>query len=225
MDTLTFSDLRKIQKEERRSDQLTQLDSDFVLKANEYLQRKEDAGDRRDYTSSKRVFRKIIALREKKIVKNARLSLKSNIKASELDLLPREKELFRETKELFEQHRDRLSEAETSKAPEDEFSPSEDTIAETEEKEASEKIQPEDIEDEPEKTEKNAENNPEADERPEEEPEDIEDGYQKVKIVSGVPEFMGTDLESYGPYDEGDKAVIPEDNAEILVNRGNAEEA
>ena len=219
MGTLTFSDLRKIQKEERRSDQLTQLDSDFVLKANEYLQRKEDAGDRRDYTSSKRVFRKIIALREKKIVKNARLSLKSNIKASELDLLPREKELFRDTKELFEQHRDRLSEAETSKAPEDEFSPSEDTIAETEEKEVSETIEPEDLDDEPKNTEED------IDESSEEETEDIEDGYQKVKIVSGVPEFMGTDLESYGPYDEGDKAVIPEDNAEILVNRGNAEEA
>jgi len=35
---------------------------------------------------------------------------------------------------------------------------------------------------------------------------------------------MGTDLESYGPFDEGDQAVIPDDNAEILVNRGNAEE-
>lgn len=220
MDTLTFSDLRKIQKEERRSDQLTQLDSDFVLKANEYLQRKEEAGDRRDYTSSKRVFRKIIALREKKIVKNARLSLKSNIKASELDLLPREKELFRETKELFEQHRDRLSEAETSKAPEDEFSPSEDTIAETKSDQASEKVESEDLDDELEDNE-----NEDDKESSEDETEDIEDGYQKVKIVSGVPEFMGTDLESYGPYDEGDKAVIPEDNAEILVNRGNAEEA
>lgn len=220
MDTLTFSDLRKIQKEERRSDQLTQLDSDFVLKANEYLQRKEDAGDRRDYTSSKRVFRKIIALREKKIVKNARLSLKSNIKASELDLLPREKELFRETKELFEQHRDRLSEAETSKAPEDEFSPSEDTIAETEKDQALETVESEDLDHEPDNNEKKDDK-----ESSEEEAEDIEEGYQKVKIVSGVPEFMGTDLESYGPYDEGDKAVIPEDNAEILVNRGNAEEA
>ena len=219
MDALTFSDLRKIQKEERREDQLTELNSDFVLKANEYLERKEDAGDRRDYTSSKRVFRKIIALREKKIVKNARLSLKSNIKASELNLLPREQELFRETKQLFEEHRDRLSEAETSKAPADEFDTSEDTIAETENNNENDVDEP--VETQGEKTLKEDEEiNQENDDV-----EDIEEGYQKVEIISGVPEFMGTDLESYGPFEQGDKAVIPEDNAEILINRGNAEEA
>jgi len=45
-----------------------------------------------------------------------------------------------------------------------------------------------------------------------------------VEIISDVPEFMGTDLESYGPFEEGEEVKIPEDNAEILVNRGNAEE-
>jgi len=44
-----------------------------------------------------------------------------------------------------------------------------------------------------------------------------------VKITSDVPEFMGTDLEPYGPFEAGDEASIPEENAEILVNRGNAE--
>jgi len=48
--------------------------------------------------------------------------------------------------------------------------------------------------------------------------------YEKVKIIAEVPEFMGTDLESYGPFEEGEKVEIPEENAEILVNRGNAEE-
>ena len=57
-----------------------------------------------------------------------------------------------------------------------------------------------------------------------EETEDVEEGYQIVKIISDVPEFMGTDLESYGPFEEGEEVQIPEDNAEILVNRGNAEE-
>ncbi len=212
MDALTFSDLRKIQKNERRADELTELDEDFILRANEYLERKEDAGDRRDYTSSKRVFRKIIALREQKIVKNARLSLKSNIKASEMNLLPREQELFRETKELFEKHRDRIADVETAKTQIEDI--------ETEEvKENSE------VETEPETEEKDVIEEPEQVEASEnEEVEDVEDGYSKVNIVSAVPEFMGTDLESYGPFEEGDSPVIPDDNAEILVNRGNAEE-
>ena len=215
MDALTFSDLRKIQKNERRADELTELDEDFILRANEYLERKEDAGDRRDYTSSKRVFRKIIALREQKIVKNARLSLKSNIKASEMNLLPREQELFRETKELFEKHRDRIADVETAK-----------TQMEDLETEETEEIQETEEETEPKTSteEKEVIEEPEEIEVSEDEVEDVEDGYSKVNIVSDVPEFMGTDLESYGPFEEGDSPVIPDDNAEILVNRGNAEE-
>jgi hypothetical protein len=42
-------------------------------------------------------------------------------------------------------------------------------------------------------------------------------------MKSDFPEFTGTDLEVYGPYEEGDKPRVPEDNAEIMVNRGNAE--
>lgn len=53
--------------------------------------------------------------------------------------------------------------------------------------------------------------------------DDVADGYTKVRITSDVPEFMGTDLEQYGPYSEGDKAEVPDDNAEILINRNNAE--
>ncbi|EMA11587.1 hypothetical protein SAMN05443574_103325 [Haloarcula vallismortis] len=48
-------------------------------------------------------------------------------------------------------------------------------------------------------------------------------GYERVEFLTECPEFMGTDLEVYGPFDEGDTAEVPEDNAEILVNRGNAE--
>lgn len=218
MDALTFSDLRKIQKNERRADELNELDEDFILRANEYLERKEESGDRRDYTSSKRVFRKIIALREQKIVKNARLSLKSNIKASEMNLLPREQELFRETKEIFEKHRDRIDNVETAKTQMEDIK-AEETLEEDSEPEIENESKPEpeekDIIEEAEEVEVSEETK---------EVEDVEDGYSKVNIVSDVPEFMGTDLESYGPFEEGDSPVIPDDNAEILVNRGNAEE-
>lgn len=55
------------------------------------------------------------------------------------------------------------------------------------------------------------------------EEEDEEENYVKVMITSDVPEFMGTDLESYGPLDDGEQVELPEENAEILVNRGSAE--
>ncbi|WP_144240199.1 DNA replication complex subunit Gins51 [Natrinema altunense] len=47
--------------------------------------------------------------------------------------------------------------------------------------------------------------------------------YLRVRMKNDFPEFTGTDLEIYGPYEEGDKPRVPEDNADIMVNRGNAE--
>jgi hypothetical protein len=47
--------------------------------------------------------------------------------------------------------------------------------------------------------------------------------YQEIKSISDIPEFLGVDGESYGPYTEGDKAEVPVENADILVNRGAAE--
>ena len=60
-------------------------------------------------------------------------------------------------------------------------------------------------------------------EQEDEEADSSEEGYTLVETTSSVPEFMGTDLEAYGPFDEGEEVKIPDDNAEILVNRGNAE--
>ena len=211
-DALTFSELRKIQKTERREEDLTELDESFFLKVRDYLERKKEIDEKsREYKNAKRVFRKILSLREDKIVKNARISLKSNIQASEMNMLPREEQLFREMKKKFNEHRDRIEEVTEGSATE--------TTSEPEIEESAEKVREE-------KTEENSEETEEPEEKDEdEETEEFnpEEGYDIVKITSEVPEFMGTDLEAYGPFEEGEQVEIPEDNAEILVNRGNAE--
>lgn len=46
----------------------------------------------------------------------------------------------------------------------------------------------------------------------------------KLKFVSAVPAVIGTDLVHYGPFNEGDTADIPLENARILVEQGIAEE-
>ncbi|MFB6100567.1 MAG: hypothetical protein ABEK16_04810 [Candidatus Nanohalobium sp.] len=220
-EALTFSELRKIQKTERREEELTELDQNFFLQVRDYLERKKDIDeDSREYKNAKRVFRKILSLREDKIVKNARLSLKSNIQPSELNMLPREEELFRDMKKQFNQHRDRVEEVTEGQAVETENS--EPEIEESAEKRRSE---PETSKVEGSTAEVEEPSEPEEDkDRGEEEDYDPEDGYEIVEITSEVPEFMGTDLEAYGPFEEGEEAEIPEDNAEILVNRGNAEQ-
>ena len=50
-----------------------------------------------------------------------------------------------------------------------------------------------------------------------------DNSHRRVRMKSDFPEFTGTDLEVYGLYEEGDKPRVPEDNADILVNRGFAE--
>jgi len=191
---LTFSELRKIQKQEKRQEDLSDLEENFILRVSNYLEMKKDV-DNREYKSAKRVFDKIIGLRQEKIVKQAKFAVKSDTGgSSELKLLPREKELFLEMKNIFQ-----------------DFNQNVEKMVKGEES-----IETPDIDLEEETS------NQEPDETEEE--QEVEEGYNLVKIISDVPEFMGTDLESYGPFEEGEEVKIPEDNAEILVNRGNAEE-
>jgi len=190
---LTFSELRKAQKQEKRQEDLSDLEDDFILRVSNYLEMKKDVDDR-EYKSAKRVFDKIIGLRQEKIVKQAKFAVKSEDGgSSELSLLPREKELFLELKDVFQgfnQNIEKMIKGEESvETPDIELDEEDEAEPEVEEKEQS-----------------------------------AEEGYEMVKIISDVPEFMGTDLESYGPFEEGEEVEIPEDNAEILVNRGNAEE-
>ncbi len=210
-DALTFSELRKIQKEERKKDELSELGEDFVADVVEYLSRKKDvSGDSREYKNARRVFRKIISLREDKIVRNAKLAVTSNVSIEELNTLPREEQLFRELKEDFSDHRDRISDF--LEAEEEDADPQNPEMAPKASQNQETDNHP-DEENEPEEQE-----DTEKDELP-----DPDDGYKVVEIKSDVPEFMGTDLEAYGPFEEGDTAEVPDDNAEILENRGNAE--
>jgi DNA replication initiation complex subunit (GINS family) len=189
---LSFNRLRKVEKQERRNEDLSSLENDFFLSAAQYLEDKEISGDRREYMNAKRLFKRIVSQRRQKVVKNARLSLKSDIQASELSLLPRETELFLSLKDDFEQHQQEIEEmmenGGTGRVP-------------------SVGTPPEQTQEEPEQT------------------EETREGYESVLIKQDVPEFMGTDLESYGPFEQGEKVELPEENAEILKNRGSAETA
>ena len=45
-----------------------------------------------------------------------------------------------------------------------------------------------------------------------------------LRILEQVPQFVGTDLEVYGPFKPEDVANIPSDVANLLVETGSAEE-
>ncbi len=45
----------------------------------------------------------------------------------------------------------------------------------------------------------------------------------KVKFISSVPEFLGPELESYGPFEEGESSSLPAEVVEILSKKGRVE--
>ena len=49
-----------------------------------------------------------------------------------------------------------------------------------------------------------------------------EEKLETIKFTEDVPEFVGTDLKKYGPFNEGEKVAIPKENAELLKKVGKA---
>jgi len=45
-----------------------------------------------------------------------------------------------------------------------------------------------------------------------------------VVFKEAVPEFVGSDLKTYGPFQKGDIAKLPEENMKVLLERGLVEE-
>ncbi|MEM5879414.1 MAG: hypothetical protein QXU74_02900 [Candidatus Aenigmatarchaeota archaeon] len=57
----------------------------------------------------------------------------------------------------------------------------------------------------------------------------VEKGEEKetvsmVVFKEAVPEFVGADLKTYGPFEKGDIAKLPEENVKVLVEKGLVEE-
>ena len=54
--------------------------------------------------------------------------------------------------------------------------------------------------------------------------EDESDGVISVRFIKPVPKFLGSELETYGPFEEDDIASLPSKIANILVRKFRAEE-
>lgn len=44
--------------------------------------------------------------------------------------------------------------------------------------------------------------------------------YSLVVFKSNMDKFVGVDIKDYGPFNEGDISMIPEENAKILIDKG-----
>ena len=53
---------------------------------------------------------------------------------------------------------------------------------------------------------------------------EISKSTRLVRFSYHVPKFVGTELEEYGPFEEEDIASLPTEIADVLINKGKAEE-
>ncbi len=53
---------------------------------------------------------------------------------------------------------------------------------------------------------------------------DSEDGMSQIRIIEDIPEFVGEDLKTYGPWKAGETATCPKNFADIFVKNGKAED-
>ena len=53
---------------------------------------------------------------------------------------------------------------------------------------------------------------------------DIPPKLKKIRFVHPVPSFIWTDLQEYGPFEEGEETEIFEEVADLIIEKGRAEE-
>ena len=54
--------------------------------------------------------------------------------------------------------------------------------------------------------------------------EEKKETTSKVKFLHAVPQFVGKDLQAYGPYEAEEEDELPVELVDVLINKGRVEE-
>jgi len=209
---ITYETLFDLLRNEKTRESLQKLDESFyadvrnyMLEKNTLLESQEKGSDlfsatEKDKTekqliNARRIIKEIYDRREKKIISMA--LNKSRISSNLIDtsvLLEEEKKVFEQIVGLLNNYRNNIL-LNAVEGKEPVFSEVKPEKAEVEE------------------------------ERKEEQESKEQDNPKKtVKIIKPVQRFVGKELEVYGPFEEGGTAELPVEIAELLIDKGSAEE-
>jgi DNA replication initiation complex subunit (GINS family) len=219
---ITYETLYEVLRREKSKDELQKLDESFFRDVLEYLQEKtrivqEAAGkfdmfsvEERENTqiqlnNVRRILKELYERREKKIIDMALNKSKTNSNIIDTtNLLAKEHELYNETVGILDSFRkDILLRLLELKAPE---------IKQLDSGTVQAGPVPEPPAPEP---------APPPVPAPVPEPEPASDMI-KVKFLQKVEQFVGKELELYGPFEPDSSAELPKEIADILVNKGSA---
>lgn len=204
--------LRDLQRREKMSPYLQELDNDFYRELRSYLGRilreiKAERGDTSrlalrlaEYENLKNIVSDLYETRERKIVSSALYYVKSGDELDTKNLTREEKDVLRGIVALLREKRRKVLEKILG------------------EKEAGE----EELEEGYEEKDAELERREKPEERREKEKEEKGE-YVTVRILKDLPSIVGVDGRVYGAFKKEDVVTLPRANAETLVNRGAAE--
>jgi len=245
---ITYETLFDILRREKSRDELQELDQDFYHNVADYLKEKisllstgsengfldEEEKTKIQISNIKKIIKELYERRERKIVNLA--MFKARLKNKIVDtraLLPEEQTLFNEISEKLETKRILFLDSIIQNG-----NGSSATIPNPQQKTSHQEHKPvpqQDSEPQPQPNEKEQsfEKKPSAetetlmrtDQGEKKSDKEISDEENKlVRFLNPVPKFLGTELEIYGPYEEEDVANLPSRIAQILIQKGRAEE-
>jgi len=181
-EVLTYEALREVQRNERKSEKLTDLKPDFYRSIESYLKRIEKTGTSDvELRNARSILQDVKERRERKVMNQALLVARTGTKVDTNTMTTKEKTFYSKIITALCEYRDV-------------------------------KI--------PSVKKKNAKKEPKK--SAEKKNEDVVT-YIKVKILEELPEIVGSDLESYGPFKAGDIVKLPSENAQIFMEKGKAE--
>ena len=214
MGDFSYEHLFDVLQRERKREELQLLEKEFYPMANEYIESQSaivrnfdvlsDQSDksRQQLQNAKKLLKELYDRREKKILLLALNKAKTNSNIIDTSsLLPNEQDMFEHIVSLLQTKRQSFSAITNGTAPLPKPAP---------------KAQPSDTKPAP------VTKAPAPEKKPEEK---LQDDGIKVKLTADVPKFMGSANETFGPFKEGDEALLPERIAQILVKKGRAEHA
>ncbi len=207
-EVLTYDALREIQYNEKRSEKLYELNNDFYGNVEEYFNRKGPKDDLTEIEmrNAKNILKDIMDRRERKILSQALTAVRSGMRIDTNVMTSREEELFKSLVTIIKDHRDIVSKPVKKKLGAKRGRGEGATKAKDEEPTTDNRQLTTEL--------------PEPEETEEAEPTTT---YIRVKILQELPEMLGSDFKTYGPFTEGEVVEIPEKNAEIFIEKKKAE--
>ncbi|MBU1198358.1 MAG: hypothetical protein KKF46_08720 [Nanoarchaeota archaeon] len=219
---ITYETLFDLLRREKNREELQSIDKDFYEQVLAYLKEKKVAltkkGDelfvsaereklKIQFQNIRRIIKELYERREKKIISMSLSRARTGSDVIDTSaLLPSEKDFFQDQVELFVKYKDKVLDAILNLK---EFENCNKKEAATPEVKQELSAEPEEATEEEEKEEEST--------------HEVTNQIKKVKIKTSLPEFVGTQGEVIGPFNEGDVVELEPIIADLLVNRGAAE--